>query len=232
MYKKVLSFIVLISAASLSAKDVPIVESLALSVSSDKSVIEFPFKISSMSADTFIPEKGFSGGAPEIKKGENVLEISSQTPGKINTIVWGYDHPIFLEIVLEKSGEKYYKFTDPIGKDTDIKNLESNSHEDVVADLMVAAYNEKLPKGYASKTRKNTGKSGDVYWENIMEYTGGSYAVQTWKVTNGGKSEIELYEEMFASELNKIYGISIESPRLKSGEATRVFIVKKAHSFK
>lgn len=213
----------------LEAKDIPIVESLSISVSNDKAVIEFPFKITNVSPDDFVSEKGatFAGG-PEIKKGENVLEVSSQTNGRIKTIVWGYEHPIFLELSFEKGGEKYYKFTDPIGKNEDIKEFESNSHEDVVADLIVAAFNEKMPKGYSSRSKKVGGKSGSVIWELQVEYIGNEYAVQSWKMTNSGREDIELYEEMFASEKNKIYGISIEAPRLKPSEATRVFIVKKA----
>lgn len=213
----------------LNAKDIPIVESLSISVSNDKAVIEFPFKISNISPDDFISEKGatFAGG-PEIKKGENVLEVSSQTNGRIKTIIWGYEHPIFLELSFEKGGEKYYKFTDPIGKNEDIKEFESNTHEDVIADLVIAAFNEKVPKGYTSRSKKVGGKSGNVTWEMQVEYIGNEYSVQSWKMTNIGKEDVELYEEMFASEKNKIYGISIEAPRLKPNEATRVFIVKKA----
>lgn len=222
----------LLLSVSLFGKDVPIVESLALSVSaSDKSVIEFPFKITSMSAEDFVADKSGaqnSYGAPEIKKGDNVLEITGGSAGSVKTIVWGYDHPIFLDIKVEQGGEKYYKFTDPIGKNSDVQNFETNAHEDVVVDLTVAAFNEKIPKGYQSRTKSIKGGSGNVSWAMQMEYVGDRYSVQSWKVTNNGKEEIELYEEMFASEKNKIYGISIEAPKLKPNEATRVFIVKKA----
>lgn len=224
-----LAFLAILGCAQAIAKDIPIVESLSISVSSEKAVVEFPFKITNVSPDDFVSEKGavYSGG-PEIKKGENVLEVSSQTAGRIKTIIWGYEHPIFLELNFEKGGEKYYKFTDPIGKNEDIKELESNSHEDVISDLIISAYNEKLPKGYSSKSKKIGGKSGGLFWEMQVEYVGNEYSVQSWKITNQGKEDVELYEEMFASEKNKIYGISIEAPRLKTNEATRVFIVKKA----
>lgn len=214
---------------SLNAKDVPIVESLALNVASnEKSIIEFPFKITSMSPpDDFIPERGTQGGAPEILKGENTLEIHPSGSGSTKTIVWGYDHPIFLEIKIEKGGDRYYRFTDPIGRNIDIKDLETNTHEDVIVELITAAFNETAPKGYTTKTSRKAGESGGIKWELQLEYAGQDYAVQTWKMVNNGKEEVELYEEMFASEKSKIYGISIEAPRLKSGEATRVFIVKK-----
>lgn len=184
-----------------------------------------------MSAEDFVADKSASGGAyvmPTISKGDNILEITGGTPGSVKTIVWGYDHPIFLEIKVEQGGEKYYKFTEPVGKNSDIQDFESNVHEDVVVDLIVAAFNEKAPKGYQTRTKNIRGGSGDISWLMQMSYIGDQYEVQSWKVTNNGKEEVELYEEMFASEKNKIYGISIESPRLKPNEATRVFIVKKA----
>lgn len=215
--------------SSLLAKDIPIVDSLSLSVSTDKAVIEFPFKITAISPDEFIATDGKSSVAPEIKKGENVLEVSSPVSGHMKSIVWGYDHPIFLEFDFEKSGEKYYKFTAPLGDDKDISNIEGNPHEDVISDLVVAAYNEKVPKGYTSKSKSIEGKSAGIAWNIQLEYDGNNYAVQSWKVKNlDEKKEIHLYEEMFASEKNKIYGVSIESPDLKPGETTRVFIVKKA----
>lgn len=211
------------------AKDLPIVESVSLPLSMDKSVVEFPFQVGPVSSEAFIPEKGFPANPPEIKKGGNVLEITPQSPGRIKTIVWGYDHPIFIELAFDKSGERYYKFTQPIGKNEDVQNLESNPHEDVITSLVVAAFNEKAPDGYLSRTRAVGSQNGSMSWRLQVEYVGSEYAVQTWKVTNASDTKVELYDEMFASEKNKIYGISIEAPSLKPGESTRVFIVKKAN---
>lgn len=239
---KALLFSVLVF-SGLNAKDIPIVESITINVVSEgKSVIEFPFKITSIGQGDFTVDKSggkdalasfnvqgsSAGDAPDIKKGDNVLEITSTSSGVMELIVWGYDHPIFLKTKFEASGEKYFRFTEAIGKNEDIKTLESNYHEDVIVDLVTAAFNEKMPKGYSSKTKKSVGKSGDVYWSLQLEYIGNEYAVQTWKVTNGGKEVVDLYEEMFVSEKDRVYGVSIESNRLKPNEATRVFIVRRA----
>lgn len=233
MIRTVLSNFIVFSivSSSLWAKDVPIVERLGLDMASnEKSVMEFPFKITQMSDPDLIPDKNnYSQEPPTITKGENVLEFNSQGwTGELKTIVWGYDHPIFLGVRFQKGGEVYYKFTDPIGKDANIRDFESNTHEDVIADLVLAAFNEKAPKGYQTKTKKVNGRSGDIAWDLQLEYIGNEYAVQSWKIVNNGKFDVDLYEEMFASQQNKIYGISIEAPRLSPGEATRVFIVKKA----
>lgn len=87
-----------------------------------------------------------------------------------------------------------------------------------------------MPKGYTSKSRHVTGSGDGISWEIQLEYTGTNYSVQSWKVKNTSKKAVRLYEEMFASEKNKIYGISIEAPDLNPEEATRVFIVKKAEN--
>lgn len=238
MNKKIQNNLILIATGALfafsqlGAKDIPIVDSLALSVATEKAVIEFPFKITGISPDEFIPKESSSTKMPEIKKGENVLEISAASPGKMKTIIWGADHPMFLELDFEKSGEKYYKFTSPIGENNDIQNMEGNPHEDVVSDLVISAFNEKMPKGYTSKSRHVTGNSDFISWEFQLEYSGSNYSVQSWKVKNTSKKAVRLYEEMFASEKNKIYGISIEAPDLNPEEATRVFIVKKAEDNK
>lgn len=227
--KSLVTFVLCGAAINLCAKDIPIVDSLALSVSTEKAVIEFPFKITGFSPDEFIGKDSKNTIAPEIKKGENILEIDAQSSGKMKAIIWGSEHPMFLEFDFEKSGEKYYRFTAPIEEDTGIKAIEGNPHEEVISDLVIAAYAEKMPKGYTSKTKKINGQTGDISWDMQVEYMGNEYSVQTWKIKNiDEKKDIHLYEEMFASESKKIYGISIESPELKPGETTRVFIVKRA----
>lgn len=226
---KKIVFIQALLALSCFAKELPIVESLAIDVSDQKAIIDFPFEIQSISAEEFVPAQGQTASrTPEIKKGKNVLELSSGASGTLKTVIWGYDHPIFLEIHFDKSGDKYYKFTDPSLKESAIKDFETNSHEDVLADLVIAAYNEKIPSGYSTTSKTLKGVSENLEYELSIEYSGGQYAVQTWKIKNISEKEIELYEEMFASDANKVYAISIEATRLKSNEKTRVFVVKQA----
>lgn len=224
--KKILALLASVAiSGQIYAKDIPISESLSVSVvSNGKSVIEFPFDLASASPGDF---KG-SGGMPEVKIGKNLLEIDAHSVGSTEIIVYGYEHPIVMKLKFEDNGDKYLKFTKPRSSNQDVIELESNPHEEIITTLITALFNEKSPAGYSVVTKKVTGKAAGLGWDLVVEYQGNHYNAQTYKITNSTRSTVELYEEMFVSEGDSVFAVSIEAPKLKPQEATRVFIVRAA----
>ena len=161
-----------------------------------------------------------------IKKGTNTLTLYPRKYGTLKLIVWGYEYPINLKIVVAKEGiTSYYEIIDYTKKKKKVEAFESVPHEKVIVKLIRSMFNHKTPTGYDSETIDAPFSDQNITFTQTSNYIGRSYIAQEFSVTNMRHESIRLYEELFYNE--GIYAVALEATDLKYKESTRLFIVKR-----
>ena len=164
---------------------------------------------------------------------ENIIKLYPRNSGKTEFIVWGYDYPMVINIIVKDKIEdndynQHIKFIDYKIDKKVVAKFESNYHEKIIERLLTALYNKKAPKGYQKVIDNVIQKdmTNHLTFSLDISFVGNNYIGQTWNVTNTSKTIINLYEEMFAQ--SNVYMVSFENNILQSNETTRMFtIIKK-----
>jgi hypothetical protein len=163
----------------------------------------------------------------DIKRGKNTLTLFPKKFGKLNMVVWGYNHPIVVNIIIEE-GEfpKHISFTDFSNDKKQVQEFESVSHEKVIAKLMKNLFNHKVPAGYELRNGNKSFNIGDVYFNQTEQLLGLLYTGDSYVIENKSNEDIKLYEEMIYSD--GIYAVAFENDLLYPKEKTRLFIVRRS----
>ena len=84
---------------------------------------------------------------------ENIIKLYPKQTGSAEFLIWGYDYPIMINLVVKDklskdNKEKHYKFIDYKQRKNLVMKYESSYHEKVLEKLLKALYNKKIPRGY------------------------------------------------------------------------------------
>lgn len=166
-----------------------------------------------------------------VQSSDNIIKFFPKKEGATELVVWGYDYPVIIEInVVKKENikqdemlEQYYNFIDYKKQTQEVKKFESNYHEKILEKILIGLYNNKPIPGYKVDLSNETYNSGDLEFTKITSHIGHNYIGEQWAITNNGKSNISLYEEMFAKD--NVFLISFENDKLLPGETTKLFVV-------
>lgn len=105
----------------------------------------------------------------------------------------------------------------------------SNPYEITITDLIKAAYTEIPPDGYRVKHMRFVKNFKELELVTVLSYEGFNMEVVSYLIT--AKSDIELDEKTFLNVLDKnTLAIAILKPVLKSGETTRMFVVRRKNN--
>lgn len=238
----------------LSAKDMPMLQEQSIVIPTGEwSVLDFPFKISSISPSTYIVEEdsGYSGQTRSdvdfssiqegqkttpantgdrpitVNKGDNVIEFFPNAKGKAEFIVWGAKFPIMVKIKAEKNkGDKYFKF---IEQDADKKaneEFESVNYEKTLESLIQALWDNKTPEGFKVEASDDKGEISGIKYYLTRKLVNRQYIAEEWIVENTNDMMVKLHEEMFVSKKHKTYGVSLVSNKLNPSEKTKLYIIR------
>lgn len=246
------------SIIGLEAKIIPIQQKLEFVVPSKKSIIfEFPFKIDVKATPFYTKEEpeekkdesaiivkpNINGEAtiindktkkPEkvqnfnLKTGDNIIEIFAKKAGNTEIVVWGYDYPIMINLIvddsLDENTERYFRFQDYKIDEKKAISYETNSHEKLLEKLLVGLYKDIAPGGFAIEIKPVSYNEKGLEHKLQKRFIGYNYIGEIWEVKNTENEPFTLYEEMYANE--KIFLVSLESDVLEKDEVTRIFIIR------
>jgi hypothetical protein len=140
-------------------------------------------------------------------------------------IVWGYKHPIVVNIeISEGEFPKHIAFTDFSAERNSALKFESDSHEKVVVKLVKNLFNHKVPSGYELINGSKEFDVGGIHFSQTEELKGVLYSADSYVIENRSDAAVKLYEEMIYNE--RIYAVAFENDHLEPEEKTRLFIVR------
>lgn len=170
--------------------------------------------------------------AIQIKQGKSSITFLPKARGSFKIVIWGYKkYPVMFNIKVDNKDKKkdeleyYYKFIDYSKSTSKAVKFETDPHEKVIVKLIRSIYQKKLPTGYKNIKYSQTFQDETFTYDMNYAYSGKRYRVEEWMITNNMENKIKLYEELFAKE--NVYAVAFENDLIKSGETTRVFIVRK-----
>ena len=169
------------------------------------------------------------GSSFSVKNSKNIIELFSKKEGKTELIVFGYKHPIIINIEVAKNEtaaeiDRYYKFKDLTKKKENAIKFESEPHERNLRRILVALYKDEPPKGYKVEYASLSKKKNGLIEKLEKRIIGYNYIGEVWSVQNIEEGIVHLYEESYLNE--SIYLVSLEADTLENGEITRMFIIR------
>lgn len=181
-----------------------------------------------LDSDALPQPKGQAQTSIKMEKTKRTISIYPYRLGTTQLVIYGNkSYPMHLKInVANKAGADHFTFvgyTEDVQKKT--QSFEMVTHEKVISKLIKYGYNNKVPSGY----RKISG--GKTYTRDGMNFKlnsvlkGDGYQLDTWIVKNTKGGIVSLYPEMFY--VDGIYAVAFENNKLNTGEATKMFVVKK-----
>lgn len=163
-----------------------------------------------------------------LKSGENIVEVFARKSGNTEIIIWGYDYPIMINLVIDESlddsAERFFRFQDYKVNEKKAISYEANSHEKTLEKLLVGLYKDVPPPGFAIEIKAVVYKEKGVEHKLQKRFIGYNYMGEIWEVKNFEKEPFTLYEEMYANE--KVFLVSSETDVLEKDEVTRLFIIR------
>ncbi len=163
-----------------------------------------------------------------LKAGENIIEIFSKKSGTTEIVIWGYDYPIMINLIVDESlnenAERYFRFQDYKIDEKKAIAYETNSHEKILEKLLVGMYKDIAPGGFAIEIKPIVYSEKGVEHKLQKRFVGYNYLGEVWEVKNIESEPFTLYEEMYANE--KIFLVSLETDVLEKDEVTRIFIIR------
>lgn len=105
----------------------------------------------------------------------------------------------------------------------------ASDYENLISNLIKAAYNEQAYSGYSVKKGTLNYSFDQLDMRLRYVYTGYNYVVEDWEIKSKVTSSVELEENMFVPVLKNPRAIALTVPRLNYGERGRLLVVRLAN---